>query len=263
MGADTIRLTARGLGRRFGGLVAVDEVNLDIQNGVVHGLIGPNGAGKTTVLNLIAGALRPTSGSIWFEGNDVTAWSSARRGAAGIARTFQNLRLFTEMTVLENVMLGLHARGHAGVFAALLRTPGQLAEERRMRATALETLEFVGIAHLANMPASSLAYGHRRLVEIARAMAGSPSLLLLDEPAAGLTRGEARELVGLIARIRDRGLTVVLVEHHMDVVLNSCQRITVLHHGRKLAEGASAEIQRHPEVIEAYFGGALPVAAHA
>ncbi len=259
---DAIRLTARGVGRRFGGLVAVDDVNLDVQSGVVHGLIGPNGAGKTTMLNLIAGALRPSSGTILFEGDDITAWSSAKRGVAGIARTFQNLRLFTEMTVLENVMLGLHGRSRAGVFAALLRTPGQIAEERQIRETALETLDFVGIAHLADTPASSLAYGHRRLVEIARAMAGSPSLLLLDEPAAGLTRGEARELVRLIARIRDRGLTVILVEHHMDVVLNSCQRITVLHHGRKLAEGSSAEIQRHPEVIEAYFGGALPAVAH-
>jgi branched-chain amino acid transport system ATP-binding protein len=262
MAVDATRLTARGVGRRFGGLVAVDDINLNVQSGVVHGLIGPNGAGKTTMLNLIAGALRPSSGAILFEGNDITAWSSAKRGAAGIARTFQNLRLFTEMTVLENVLLGLHARSHAGVFAALLRTPGQIAEERHIRDTALETLDFVGIAHLADRPASSLAYGHRRLVEIARAMAGSPSLLLLDEPAAGLTRGEARELVGLIARIRDRGLTVILVEHHMDVVLNSCQRIAVLHHGRKLAEGSSAEIQRHPEVIEAYFGGALPAVAH-
>jgi branched-chain amino acid transport system ATP-binding protein len=262
MAADRTCLIVRGLGRRFGGLVAVDDVDLDVESGAVHGLIGPNGAGKTTMLNLIAGALRPTSGTIRFEGNDITAWSSAKRGMAGIARTFQNLRLFTEMTVLENVMLGLHGRSRAGVFAALLRTPGQLAEERRIRETALETLDFVGIAHLASTPSSSLAYGHRRLVEIARALAGSPSLLLLDEPAAGLTRGEARELVGLIARIRDRGLTVILVEHHMDVVLNSCQRITVLHHGRKLAEGTSAEIQRHPEVIEAYFGGALPAVGH-
>jgi ABC-type branched-subunit amino acid transport system ATPase component len=262
MAADAIGLAVRRLGRRFGGLVAVDDVNLDVQSGVVHGLIGPNGAGKTTLLNLIAGAIRPTSGSILFEGSDITAWSSAKRGVAGIARTFQNLRLFTEMTVLENVMLGLHGRSHAGVFAALLRTPGQLAEERRIRETALETLDFVRIAHLADIPASSLAYGHRRLVEIARAMAGSPSLLLLDEPAAGLTRGEGRELIGLISRIRDRGLTLILVEHQMDVVLNSCQHITVLHHGRKLAEGSSAEIQRHPEVIDAYFGGVLPAVAH-
>jgi branched-chain amino acid transport system ATP-binding protein len=261
MAANVIRLTARGISRRFGGLVAVDDVDLSVQSGVVHGLIGPNGAGKTTMLNLIAGVLRPTSGSILFELTDITAWSSAKRGVAGIARTFQNLRLFTEMTVLENVMLGLHGRSHAGVFAALLRTPGQLAEERRIQETALETLNFVGISHLADTPASSLAYGHRRLVEIARALACSPSLLLLDEPAAGLTRGEARELIGLISRIRNRGLTVILVEHHMDVVLNSCQRITVLHHGRKLAEGTSAEIQRHPEVIEAYFGGALPAVA--
>jgi ABC-type branched-subunit amino acid transport system ATPase component len=262
MAADAVRLSARGLGRRFGGLVAVDDVSLDVASGVVHGLIGPNGAGKTTMLNLIAGATRASSGSIRFEGTDITAWSSARRGAAGIARTFQNLRLFTEMTVLENVMLGLHGRGRAGVFAALLRPPGQRAEERRIRDVALETLDFVGIADLAMRPASGLAYGHRRLAEIARALAGSPSLLLLDEPAAGLTRGEARELVGLIARIRARGLTVILVEHHMDVVINSCQRITVLHHGRKLAEGSSADIQRHPEVIEAYFGGALPGVAH-
>jgi branched-chain amino acid transport system ATP-binding protein len=262
MGADQVLLQTRALGRRFRGLVAVDQIDLEISAGTVHGLIGPNGAGKTTLLNLIAGAFYPTSGAIRFADNDITKWSSAARAKVGIARTFQNLRLFTEMTVLENVMLGLHGRTRAGVFAAILRSPSQLVEEQHIRNTALQTLEFVGIADLAKRPASSLAYGHRRLVELARALVGSPSLLLLDEPAAGLTRSEARDLVGLIARTRERGLTVILVEHHMDVVLNSCQRITVLHHGRKLAEGSSAEIPNHPEVIEAYFGSAIPVTAH-
>ncbi len=262
MPADPVLLETTGLERRFGGLVAVGDVDLEVAAGTVHGLIGPNGAGKTTLLNLIAGAIYPTKGAIRFAGDEITRWSSATRGKAGIARTFQNLRLFTEMTVLENVMLGMHVRTRAGLLGAILRTSSQSAEEKKIRDTALQTLEFVGIGEMANRPASSLAYGHRRLVEIARAMAGTPSLLLLDEPAAGLARGEARELIGLIRRIRERGLTIILVEHHIDVVLSSCERITVLHHGRKLAEGTPAEVRSHPEVIEAYYGSALPVAAH-
>jgi branched-chain amino acid transport system ATP-binding protein len=262
MAADRSLLTTQGLGRQFGGLLAVDGVDLAIAGGTVHGLIGPNGAGKTTLLNLIAGAIPPTRGIIRFADKEITKWPSAARAAAGITRTFQNLRLFTEMTVLENVMLGMHARSRSGLFAAMFNTPSQLAEEKLIRDAALETLEFVGIADLLKRPASSLAYGHRRLVEIARAMAGAPSLLLLDEPAAGITRSEARGLIDLIARIRARGLTIILVEHHMDVVLNSCQRITVLHHGRKLAEGTSEEIPGHPEVIEAYFGSPVSATLH-
>ena len=253
-------LEAASLSRRFGGLAAVDAVDLRVARGAIHGLIGPNGAGKTTLLNLIAGALGVTRGAVHFRGTDITRWDAARRAQAGIRRTFQNLKLFAEMSALENVSLGLHAGSRAGIFAALARTPGQRREEEHIFAAAQRALEFVGLARDANVTAGKLPYGHRRLLEIARAYVAEPALLLLDEPAAGLNQTEAAQLSRLIGRIRDAGCTIVLVEHHMDVVMAVCDVVTVLNYGRKLAEGAPAEIQRNTEVIEAYLGHTRAVA---
>lgn len=240
--------------RRFGGLVAVDAVNMSVQAGEVRGLIGPNGAGKTTLLNLIGGQIRPSSGRIIIDSEEVGGLRADRRAALGIRRTFQNLKLFRDMTVLENVMIGLHTTTRAEVIKALLRTPGQRREESRMAGEAYHVLTIVGLDEYASQPAASLAYGHRRLLEIARAIISKPRLLLLDEPAAGLNKTEAADLVRLIRRINAEGVTIILVEHHMDVVMTACVRITVLNYGRLLAEGSPREIRDDPAVVEAYLG---------
>ena len=247
-------LEAADLSRRFGGLAAVDAVDLRVERGAIHGLIGPNGAGKTTLLNLVAGALSVTRGTVRYRGEDITRWDAARRAQAGIRRTFQNLKLFAEMSALENVSLGLHAGARSGIFAALARTLRQRREEEAIFAAARRTLEFVGLGRHGSVIAAKLPYGHRRLLEIARAFVAEPALLLLDEPAAGLNHTEAANLSTLIGRIRDAGCTIVLVEHHMDVVMTVCDVVTVLNYGRKLAQGTPAEIQRNAEVIEAYLG---------
>jgi len=240
--------------RRFGGLIAVDAVNMGVPAGEIRGLIGPNGAGKTTLLNLIGGQLSPSSGKIVFNGAEVSRLRPDRRASLGICRTFQNLKLFRDMKVLENVMIGLHAGTHAEVIQALLRTPGQRREEVRIVEASRRALTIVGLEDYGSQMAASLAYGHRRLLEIARAIVSSPKLLLLDEPAAGLNIAEAANLVRLIQRISAEGVTIILVEHHMDVVMTACHKITVLNYGRLLAEGSPEEIREHPDVIEAYLG---------
>jgi branched-chain amino acid transport system ATP-binding protein len=257
-------LTIGGLSRHFGGLVAVNAVDMEIAAGSVHGLIGPNGAGKTTLLNLVSGHLPSTAGHIRFNENDITRWSAERRARTGIRRTFQNLKLFRDMSVLENVMIGMHGQTHCELWHALLRTPAQKSEERSIADCAREALEFVGLLQAADVPAGTLPHGVQRLIEIARAFVAKPTLLLLDEPAAGLNRVESRRLVDLIRAIRARGVTIMLVEHHMDVVMPTCDRITVLNYGRRLADGTPAEIRLHPEVIKAYLGkGAADAGARA
>jgi branched-chain amino acid transport system ATP-binding protein len=246
-----------GLTRRFGGLVAVSDVAMEVAQGAVHGLIGPNGAGKTTLLNLISGHLRSSRGRIGFSGDEITRWQVDRRARAGIRRTFQNLKLFRDMTVLENVMVGMHGETHCEIWHALLRSQTQKAEEAAIVERAREALDFVSLLHLADMRSHELPYGSQRLVEIARATVAKPKLLLLDEPAAGLNGAESRRLVALIRAIRAAGTTILLVEHHMDVVMPSCDCITVLNYGKRLANGSPAEIRAHPEVIKAYLGGGL------
>ena len=240
---------------RFGGLCAIDGVNVHVNQGDFVGLIGPNGAGKTTFFNSITGNLVPTSGSITFMGKSLIKKNPAQISHMGISRTFQNIRIFPKMTVLENVSIPLHGNPTYNIFSAMLGLPSAKKEDARLQAEALEFLHRLGIAEYKDQPANSLPYGLQRRLEIARALAAHPKLLLLDEPAAGMNNDECMELVALLRSIhKDYDLTVVLIEHHIDVVLNLCNRIYVLNLGKLLAEGTPQEIQSHPEVIRAYLG---------
>ncbi len=247
-------LKINGITQRFGGLTALDDVSLTLRKGDITGIIGPNGAGKTTLFNIVSGIYHQTAGKVYLEDRDISGFPPEKLARLGMVRTFQNIELFGKMTVLENVMVGLHIRSRSGMLSCAFKLPGHLREERFIREKALQWLDYVGIADLARTEAANLSFGKGRLLEIARAMALEPNIIFMDEPAAGLNSRETAELALLIRKVRESGVTVALVEHDMELVMDVCDYILVLNLGRKLAEGTPREIQENPAVIAAYLG---------
>jgi branched-chain amino acid transport system ATP-binding protein len=247
-------LSVQGLSKRFGGLQAVENVSFVVPHGAIKALIGPNGAGKTTLFNLISGVLRPDNGSIIFDGRTVQGLRPHQIAAKGIARTFQHIRLFPKMSALENIMIGRFLHSRAGFISGMLNLPFTRREQKTVAAKSREVMEFLGIVDLADAEAISLAYGQQRIVELGRALACEPKLLLLDEPAAGLNMRETVEMSTLIGRIRDLGITVFLVEHDMSLVMNISDEILVLSYGQKIADDKPLAIQKNTEVIKVYLG---------
>jgi len=238
----------------FGGLTALDNVSLTVRKGDITGVIGPNGAGKTTLFNIVTGIYEQTTGTVHLDDRNISGFAPERLARLGMVRTFQNIELFGQMTVLENVMVGLHTQSRSGILACAFKLPGNIREERAIREKAMQWLDFVGIADMARIQAANLPFGKGRLLEIARAMALEPRIILMDEPAAGLNSRETAELALLIRKVRESGITVALVEHDMELVMDVCDHILVLNLGRKLAEGTPREIQENPAVIAAYLG---------
>ncbi len=252
---STSMLKTESISKHFYGLKALDQVSIDVQKGQIYGIIGPNGAGKTTLFNSISGFYAPTSGEIYFEGKNMTGKNITEFAVEGMARTFQNIRVFGEMTVLENVMVGMHKNIKTDLAGIFLHTKKQKKLEEDARQEAMELLEYLGIQNVANEYAGSLPYGTQRLVEIGRAIASKPKLLLLDEPSAGMNDQETMDLMYLIKKIRDeKGPTVIVIEHNMQFIMGMCDRITVLNFGQHLMTGSPTEIQTNDQVIQAYLG---------
>ncbi len=239
---------------QFGGLIAVNDVSINIEKGEIHGLIGPNGSGKTTIFNVLSGYYKPSGGKIIFEGRQISGLSAHQITAAGFARTFQNMRLFKSMTVMENLLVAMGYRAKVGLWQEIFNPVAVHREEQRFTEKALELLDLLEVAEFANELAISLPYGHQRRVEIARAMATDPKVILLDEPAAGLNEIETEELRKILTNIHERGITILLVEHDIKLVMEACEIITVLDYGKKIAEGTAVAIRKDPVVIEAYLG---------
>jgi branched-chain amino acid transport system ATP-binding protein len=247
-------LEVNNISKRFGGLQAVKDVSFSVQENSIKAVIGPNGAGKTTLFNLLSGFLLPDSGAIVYKGRPIHAKSPHEIAQQGLSRTFQHIRLFAHMTALENVMVGRHVRSRAGFLAGMLNLPWTWREEQEIREKALALMDFLGIADLADANATSLSYGQQRAVELARALAGDPAMLLLDEPAAGLNMRETADTARLISRIRDRGITVLIVEHDMSLVMQISDEVLVLSYGEKIADDAPRAVQGNPEVVRVYLG---------
>jgi branched-chain amino acid transport system ATP-binding protein len=247
-------LEVSGVSKRFGGVHAVHDVSFRVEEGMIKAIIGPNGAGKTTLFNLVSGFVAPDAGDIRLGGEPIQGKAPHEVAARGLSRTFQHIRLFAQMTALENVMVGRHLRSRAGFVAGMLQLPWTRREDDEVRERARELMEFLGIAALADVEATQLAYGQQRGVELARALASDPRIVLLDEPAAGLNMRETRELARLVSRVRDRGITVLLVEHDMSLVMGISDEVAVLSYGEKIADADPRSVQRDPEVIRIYLG---------
>jgi ABC-type branched-subunit amino acid transport system ATPase component len=247
-------LRLQGITKVFGGLIALEEVSFSVEDGTITGIIGPNGAGKTTLFNIVSGIYPQNSGNVYLGGKNISRFAPEKLARLGLVRTFQNVELFGQMTVLENVMVGLHTKSKSGILSCAFKLPGHIREEKYIRERSLQWLEFTGMVDSAEVKAGNLPFGQGRLLEIARALALEPRIILMDEPAAGLNSRETIGLAALIRRIRESGVTVVLVEHDMDLVMDVCDAVVVLNLGRKLAEGTPREIQENTAVITAYLG---------